>query len=446
MRSRNVEAVARRMKPSTRFYSFFDNTDVTNFMVPKLIEVRMTSGTFQEGETVTGFIPVSGTNRSITFRLAQQNHKYGPYNIPTEKYKENPYNPNSTLSNSYSSTTTVLNVDTASLENQADSRFFGSIVKDMQLVGSDSNAVATVSDIRLISDSAGTLIASFFIPDPTIPSNPTFETGTKTLKFTTSQVNSDIAGISDSMAEANFTASGNIDNIENTTLRIRNAEVERNIRNESRTLTETEDRLVANTVTTNRLETSRVRIRWSDPLAQTFQVLDNNGIFVTKCELYFQSIDPGSIPCTLEIRTSELGQPTQEILPFAEISLDPSQINVSDDASVPTTFTFPAPVFLEGGNDYALVLLSNSNEYNVWISRMTEVDVSTSNKPEAEKIIVSQQPSLGSLFKSQNGAIWEPSQLEDLKFSLYRAEFTSQTGSFRFYNPDLGVGNRQIAS
>ena len=77
---------------------------------------------------------------------------------------------------------------------------------------------------------------------------------------------------------------------------------------------------------------------------------------------------------------------------------------------------------------------------------MTEVDISTSNKPEAEKIIVSQQPSLGSLFKSQNGAIWEPSQLEDLKFNLYRAEFTSQTGSFRFYNPNLGVGNRQIAS
>ena len=103
----------------------------------------------------------------------------------------------------------------------------------MQLVGSDSNAVATVSDIRLIL-TAGTLISSFFIPDLTIPSNPTFETGTKTLKFTTSQVNSDIAGISDSMAEANFNASGNIDNIENTSLRIRNAEVE-NIRNESRT-------------------------------------------------------------------------------------------------------------------------------------------------------------------------------------------------------------------
>ena len=74
MRSRNVEAVARRMKLSIDSI-IFDNTDVTNFMVPKLIEVRMTSGTFQEGETVTGFVPVSGTNRSITFRLAQQNYK-----------------------------------------------------------------------------------------------------------------------------------------------------------------------------------------------------------------------------------------------------------------------------------------------------------------------------------------------------------------------------------
>tara|TARA_B100000085_G_scaffold39127_1_gene32260 strand:- start:9722 stop:17257 length:7536 start_codon:yes stop_codon:yes gene_type:complete len=446
MRSRNVEAVARRLKPVTRFFGFFDNTDVTSLMVPKLLEVRMTSGTFEEGETVTGIIPASGANRSITFRLAQQNHKYGPYNNPTEIYKENPYNTNSTLSNSYSSTSSVLNVDTASLENQADSRFFGSVAKGMQLVGANSNAVAVVSDLRLISDSAGTLISSLFIPDPTVPSNPTFETGTKTLVLTTSSTNSQIAGISDSMAEANFTSSGNIDNIENTTLRIRNAEVERNIRNDNRTLTETEDRLVANTVTTNRLETSRVRIRWSDPLAQTFQVLDNNGIFVTKCDVYFQSKDPGNVPVTLEIRTSKLGQPTQEILPFAEVSLESSEVSISDDASVATTFTFPAPVFLEGGNDYAIVLLTNSNEYNVWISRMTEVDISTSNKPEAEKIIVSQQPSLGSLFKSQNGAIWEPSQLEDLKFNLYRAEFTSQTGSFRFYNPNLGVGNRQIAS
>ena len=58
---------------------------------------------------------------------------------------------------------------------------------------------------------------------------------------------------------------------------------------------------------------------------------------------------------------------------------------------------------------------------------------------------VSQQPYLGSLFKSQNGSTWEPSQWEDLKFNLYRADFAT-TGSIEFYNPELSVGNRQIAN
>ena len=448
MRSRNIEILARRLKPSTRLYAFFDNRDMTTFMVPKLLEVRMTSGTFIEGETITGFMPVTGVNRSITFRLAKQNHKYGPYNQPTEFYKENPYNPSSSLSGSYSSTTTILNVDTASLENQADSRFFGCVAPSMQLVGSLSNAIATVTDIRLVTDSSGTLIGSLFIPDPTIPSNPTFESGTKTLTLTTSSTNSTVGGSVGSIAEANFTSSGTVDNVESLTLRVRNADIERNIRTDSRTLTETEDRLVANTTLTNRsvVSTRVIQRQWVDPLAQTFEVNENNGVFITKCEVFFKTKDEANIPITLQLRTSYLGFPSQEILPFGEVVLNPDQIQTSEDASVSTTFTFPAPVFLEGGNDYAIVLISNSNSYNVWISRMTEVDVSTINKPEAEKIIVSQQPTLGSLFKSQNGATWEPSQLEDLKFILHRAEFTSTTGSFRFYNPDLGVGNRQIAS
>jgi hypothetical protein len=446
MRSRNIEVIARRLKPNTRVYAFFDNVDMTRFMVPKLIEVKMTSGTFEAGETVTGFVAVTGSNTSISFRLATQNHKFGPYDDAEETYTVNPYDVNSALSNDYSSTTKVLNVDTASLETQSDARFFGSIVKGMQLVGSTSGAVAEVEDIRLVSDNAGTIIASLFIPDPTIPSNPEFASGTKTLVLTTNQNNDPIRGTGESIAEGNFNSSGTLDNVENVTLRIRNATVERNIRNESRTLTETEDRLVANTITRNRLVTTRQQRRWGDPLAQTFEVQDPNGIFLTKCDLFFKTKDQGELPVTVQIRTVSLGLPTQEILPFAEVSLDPSQISVSDDASVPTTFTFPAPVFLETQNSYAIVIISNSDSYECWISRMTEEDVSTLNRPESEKIIVSQQPSLGSLFKSQNGATWDPSQLEDLKFTLYRAEFNSQQGNFKLYNPNLGVGNRQITS
>ena len=131
---------------------------------------------------------------------------------------------------------------------------------------------------------------------------------------------------------------------------------------------------------------------------------------------------------------------------FGEVVLDPSEVVLSEDGSKATTFTFPSPVYLEGGGEYCLVLLSASNEYYVFISRMGEEDITTVNAADSEKIIVSSQPLLGSLFKSQNGATWDPSQLEDLKFNLYRADFTTETGRVNFYNPDLEVGNRQIVS
>ena len=56
---------------------------------------------------------------------------------------------------------------------------------------------------------------------------------------------------------------------------------------------------------------------------------------------------------------------------------------------------------------------------------------------------ISNQPYLGSLFKSQNASTWEPSQWEDLKFTLYRADFI-ETGSVEFYSPELTRGNNQI--
>ena len=56
---------------------------------------------------------------------------------------------------------------------------------------------------------------------------------------------------------------------------------------------------------------------------------------------------------------------------------------------------------------------------------------------------ISNQLCLGSLFKSQNASTWEPSQWEDLKFTLYRADFV-ENGSIEFYNPLLKEGNGQV--
>jgi hypothetical protein len=439
MRSRNVEFVARRLKPKTRLYAFFDNVNMNKYVVPKLVEIQMVSGTFAVGETIQGS---SGTT-SFKSRLARPNHKYGPYNNPTQIYTENPYTPSETIPNSYSSTSTLLNIDTASLELQSASGFYGNIVAGMQLKGQTSKAIAKVVNVRLVTDSAGTLIGSLYIPNSNLPSAPSFETGTKTFTLTTSATNNTISGATDSSAETRFTSSGTLNNVEETTLRIRNAKIERMTKTDERTISSEKVETVASTSFKDR--TIR-QTRWVDPLAQSFEVPDETGIFITKVDVYFRTKDTNNLPVTMQIRTMQTGLPTQEILPFGEVILDPSEVVLSDDASKPTTFTFPSPVYCETGNAYCVVLLSASNEYTVFISRMGEEDVTTVNKIESEKIIVSQQPLLGSLFKSQNGATWDPSQLEDLKLTIYRANFYQGSSTVRFYNPDLDVGNKQIVA
>ena len=442
MRSRNIEFICRRLKPNTRLYPFFDNIDMQKYVVPKLVEITMVSGTFGAGEIVEGS-RANTTNDAIRFRLANQNHKYGPYNNPSQVYKQNPYDPASSISSTYSSTTTLLNVDTAALELQSASGFYGYITTGMKLVGQSSGAIATVTAIRLITDKAGSLIGSLFLPDPTVPSAPIFNTGTKTFTLSSSPVNSTISGFTDSSGEATFTSSGTLQTVESSTLRTRNADVQRIPQSADRTLTDESSRLVIENTFANR---STTQTRWVDPLAQSFEVPDINGVFLTKCDVYFQAKDTNQLPVTLQVRTLQTGLPTQEILPFGECILDPDEVILSADGSKPTTFTFPAPVYCEGGGEFALVLLSASNEYFVYISRMGEEDITTVNAADSEKVIVSQQPLLGSLFKSQNGATWDPSQLEDLKFNLYRANFTSTSGRVNFYNPDLDIGNRQIVS
>jgi hypothetical protein len=424
MRSRNIEFLSRGLKPFTQIYAFFDGVDVNNFIIPKLIEVNMISGIFIPGETVIGRI---GSNQ-IRFRLAKSNHRFGPFLQPNDIYIENPYNRETNISPNYTSTSSVLNVDTFSLSEDAIGDYFGNITQNMVLRGLESNAQARVSNLRLISDSVGSLIGSFYIPNPNVSSNPTFETGTKTLRLTSSNTNSRVAGLTDTSAEENYFAQGTLSTIQERIISIRSPRFDTQVLSENRTV----------------IDTSIRREVW-DPLAQSFRVVEDTGVFVTKVDVFFQSKD-NLLPVVLQLRSMQLGLPTQEILPFAEVFVYPNEINVSDNASVPTTITFPSPVYLNGEDEYALVLLSQSNEYKVWISRFGEVDITTLSGPESQQIVVSEQPNLGSLFKSQNGSTWNPSQYEDLKFTLYKAKFTSPEGTVNFFNPNLSIGNRQIAN
>ena len=441
LRSRNIQIVAKRIKPLTRMYAFFDGKDVSKYIVPKLLEIEMTSGTFQVGESVVatqngtglGDISAPNTTAGAIFRVAQPNHKGGPYNIPTSTFSDNPYTYKS-IPSSYSASSTLLNVDIRSLAEEAQGDYYGWVESGMVLVGQSSGAQAKITNLRLVSDTSATLIGSLFIPNPNSTTHPRFETGKRVLNLTNDPDNS--IEKATTTAEETFESSGILETVQEDIVSTRNARIE--------SQSVTDGRGIERTINTEVIPGTRRTTtrswgfnRWGDPLAQTVQIEDPEGVFLTRVDLFFRSRDDMNIPFIFQIRATENGAPISTVLPNSEVTLSPSEINLSADGSVATPIEFESPVFLEGGNrEYALTLLSSSTKYSVYISRVGENDLIT-------EAYVSQQPYLGSLFKSQNASIWEPSQWEDLKFTLYRADFLT-SGTFDLYNADLKTGNNQI--
>ena len=453
MRSRNIEFTGRALKPYTRIYSFFDNVDVTEFCTPKLLEISMTSGTFQVGETIIGgmgsaVFNTQNFNASVLPKInavvAQVNHKYGPFDDPTDTFVANPYDRESILPATYSESATILNIDTNGLADESEASQGGYVAKDMILIGQTSGAQATITDVRLMTDGLGTLIGSYRVPDTDNTANPSFETGRNRLRLTSSPINSTVSGLFSTSAEQTFYSEGSNDISEDVNLRLRNAEVTVDTAEtnpnlvQERTIGDRASASASSTVNIGTQDTGEYR----DPLAQSFTVDDNEGIFVSSVDLFFQSVDFNG-PVEVELREVELGLPVTKRIPGTLVILDPNNIQTSLDATVTTSVTFDYPIYLHGGKEYALVILSNVTEYRVWISRLGEVDVTTLDAGEAGQTLVSTQTTLGSLFKSQTGSTWTPSQYEDLKFTLKRANFVP-SGNVQFFNPPLNVDMQRM--
>ena len=228
MRSRNVEFTGKRFKPRTRLYGFFDGEDVNRYVVPKLIEIRMVSGSFEIGERVTGTmtgVAPGGTLPTISFRVAQSNHKYGPITAPTDTFGNSPYDENYTIPENYSSSSVILNVDTRTLAESNQSLYTGYITSGMRLRGTSGEAVVTA--VKLITDTSGTVLGTFFIPNPNVATNPQFEVGTKIFRLTSNSTNSQIAGLTDTSGEESYFASGSVNNMQETIRSTRSPRFER---------------------------------------------------------------------------------------------------------------------------------------------------------------------------------------------------------------------------
>ena len=269
---------------------------------------------------------------------------------------------------------------------------------------------ATAKGTQLLTDFQGRLNATFSVPNN---DSLRFETGVRTLKVTdTATVDSPLSTTS---GFANFMANGSLTSQQTEIISTRNGSSHTEIINESRS---------------NQLITTSSSTRWVDPLAQSFLIEKEEGVFINSIDVFFSAKDGGGLPVTCSIRQMLNGSPTQKILPFAEKTLYPNEVSVSANAQTPTKFTFPAPVYLNPNTEYCFVLESNSNAYLTWVGQMGDFDIHT-NEP------IDKQPYAGVLFKSQNSSTWTPEQLQDLKFNINRCKFTSTSGKVVLENNNI---------
>lgn len=162
---------------------------------------------------------------------------------------------------------------------------------------------------------------------------------------------------------------------------------------------------------------TRVTVNLYDPLAQSFNFRTNK--VISSLDVYFASKDEkNNVICQIR-GVTDGGQPNKTI--YAERVMKPQDIKVSDDASVPTNITFDDPVMIEGGKEYAMVFVTDSSQYTMWIGTMGQ------NEIDNPSSIVTQNPyPEGVLYSSSNASAWTIHPDSDMKFTIYTANFNEK--------------------
>lgn len=185
-----------------------------------------------------------------------------------------------------------------------------------------------------------------------------------------------------------------------------------------------------------------------DPVAQSFAIDTRGGMFLSSVDIFFFSKSQ-DIPVTLEIRAMENGLPTHDVL--ARVVLEPNQVSTSDFCNIATNFKLRHPIYLEQGVEYCVVVLANTQDYQVGYSELGQTLLEGG-------FAVAKQPNMGVMFTSANGSTWTANQNRDLKFSLHRCKFDGSTHQITFKpktgadfvrlgsNPISGVSGETVAT
>jgi hypothetical protein len=427
IRSRNILVQIQKLKPNTRFYPFFDGIDISPYCTPASKIEYVPSGATAAAKLVThnkfDIETNVGSNATATARRIAGDSQVclnrgdiitGGTSGATAVVVGREYNPDA---NTYALFVVNIQGTFSTSETITASNPLGFAAAATGVVGT---VTTKALGSTLISNFNGDLHLLFNIPNN---ESLRFRCGSRELKLvdvTTAN------GAFTSRARENYRAEGVLETKQRTVHAVRNAELAQEPLADNQVITQTSDRVVADT-------------GWWDPLAQSFLIEQKGGCFLSKVDVFFSTKDT-SIPVSLEIREVVNGYPGKRVLPFSRVTLKPEYVNISpntvllDDVDVnsydtATTFTFPSPVYVQENTEYAIVLSSDSNNYKVWISQVGDLMPGTART-------ISEQPYLGSLFKSQNASTWTADQTQDLKFTIYRCQFATGVNSNVEYQND----------
>jgi hypothetical protein len=349
----------------------------------------------------------------------------------------------------------------------------------------------------LICNSKGKVTGVFTIPNDA-ENGVRFKTGTVTFRLSTSPTNQQFPPPA-SFADAKYHATGWVATKQATTYSTRAFKYDVKSVSKVGNPIETKDSVDA-------FEGAVPR----DPIAQSFFIYDDGGCHVTAVDIFFykKPEDPNKPqpPIIFQLRAlDDGGNPSNKILPFGEVVKDAEEIVVNKidlqsgkltvtgnpngtvgvdtgpwtatspvtnksgvtirdgesvgiyvpgfnpvDHMIPTRFRFESPIPLLQNTSYCFVILSDSNEYNVWVSQSgpdvtgrdgvdafrspgeTNTNIGTEDAIQKDPYIQ------GVYFKSQNGISWTADQSIDIKFCIYKAKYDiSNTGKIDFVNEEL---------
>jgi len=279
---------------------------------------------------------------------------------------------------------------------------------------------------RPTTDEGGNYVAIFNVP------STTFQTGSRVFRIDNRTVPTDPTTAT-TFAEGTFTASG----LSTTSQKL---DFSPSVDSSVQTFTQVNQQSYSSTVVT--------KSPW-DPIAQTFIVSkDNypNGLFLNSVKLFFQSKPATNASVTVSIIPTVNGYPGGTALNYSTVTLLPSQVNANTtphylDSNTYTKFEFEAPVYIQSGVLYALVIKSSSPDYNLYLAQQNQIAISSTARALPTDTIptsptkIGTAPYVGSLFESQNGITWTADQTKDLMFVIDRCIFTTGTAKVPFVVP-----------